>query len=30
MTLDSGMANLELACALVEQLATSGVRHAVI
>jgi 2-succinyl-5-enolpyruvyl-6-hydroxy-3-cyclohexene-1-carboxylate synthase len=30
MTLDSGIANLELACALVEQLATSGVRHAVI
>ena len=30
MTLDSGIANLELACALVEQLVTSGVRRAVI
>jgi len=30
MTLDPGVANLELACALVDQLATSGVRHAVI
>ncbi len=30
MTLDPGVANLELACALVDQLATSGVHHAVI
>jgi 2-succinyl-5-enolpyruvyl-6-hydroxy-3-cyclohexene-1-carboxylate synthase len=30
MTLDSGVANLELACALVDQLAKSGVRNAVI
>src|SRR5215208_2391492 len=30
MTLDSGVANLELACALVDQLAVSGVRNAVI
>jgi 2-succinyl-5-enolpyruvyl-6-hydroxy-3-cyclohexene-1-carboxylate synthase len=30
MTLDPGVANLEVASALVDQLATSGVRHAVI
>lgn len=30
MTLDPGVANVDLACALVDQLATSGVRHAVI
>ncbi len=30
MTLDQGNANLELACALVDQFATSGVRNAVI
>jgi 2-succinyl-5-enolpyruvyl-6-hydroxy-3-cyclohexene-1-carboxylate synthase len=30
MTLDPGVANLELTCALVDQLATSGVRNAII